>query len=95
MPLEVRRVVVVSTAHLTEASARLLETLPVRQWPCAGGPYSDFGWFLYAHEENGVGKELIPDDIFAVMTWARKEGFDYLLVDRDGDEVKGLPVHAW
>lgn len=94
--LDVRTLVVVGTAHVTEQSAKLLDTIPSEKWPCMGGRYGDYGWFLYAHEENpGIGKDAIPDDIFAVMTWARQEGFEYALVDRDGDIIDELPVYDW
>lgn len=94
--LDVRTFVVISTAHLTEASAKLLDRVPSARWPCLGGVYGEYGWFLYAHEENcGTGNDEIPDDIFAVMTWARKKGFEYVLVDCDGDTVVELPVHDW
>lgn len=93
---DVRRFIVLSTGHVTEKTAKLLDDVPVDEWPCLGGRYGQYGWFLYAHDENcGTGKDAIPDDLFAVMTWARKQGFEYLLLDCDGDEVEGLPIHDW
>lgn len=94
--LDVRTFVVIGTGHVTEKSAAFLDTVPSEQWPCLGGRYGEYGWFLYAHEENcGTGKDRIPDDIFAVMTWARKRGFEYVLVDCDADTVDDLPVYDW
>jgi hypothetical protein len=29
------------------------------------------------------------------MTWARKQGFDYLLLDCDAEQVEELPVFDW
>ena len=93
---EIREFIVISTAHVSEATAKLLDNIPAKDWPCAGGAYADYGWFVYAHDENaGVGKDAIPDDLFNVMTWARKQGCDYVLLDCDGEEVEGLPVHDW
>lgn len=95
-PLEIRRFVVVSTSHVTGKTANFLDTTPSRQWPCAGGRYSEYGWFFYAHDENqGAGSDAIPDDLFAVMTWARKQGCDYLLLDCDGNAVDDLPLFDW
>lgn len=93
---DLRRFLVLSTAHVSEATAKRLDGSPVADWPCLGGPYGEYGWFLYAHDENaGVGKDRIPDDLFAVMTYVRKQGYDYLLLDCDGDEVADLPCFDW
>lgn len=93
---DVRTFVVVSTAHLTETTARSLDSTPASAWPCAGGPYGEYGWFVYAHDENcGAGPVPIPDDLFGVMTWGRKQGFHYILFDCDGDVVDDLPSHDW
>ncbi len=93
---EVRTVIVVSTAHLTAQTAHYLDNTPAKEWPCVGGPYGEYGWFVYAQEENGgAGPDAIPDDLFGVMTWGRKQGFDYILFDRDANRVADLPGHDW
>lgn len=93
---EIRRLVVVSTAHLTETTAKYLDRTPASEWPCVGGPYAGYGWFVHASEENlGEGFSAIPDDLFSVMTWARRQGCGYVLFDCDGYQVEGLPVHDW
>lgn len=95
-PREVRRFLVLSTCHVSERTAKRLDDTPTAEWPCLGGPYGEYGWFLYAHDENsGVGKDRIPDDLFAVMVWVRRQGCDYLLLDCDGDEIEDLPRHDW
>ena len=74
----------------------MLDTIPPAKWLCAGGCYADYGWFLYAHDENSEeGSQHIPDDLFAVMTWARAYGFHYVLLDRDGDQIDGLECFDW
>lgn len=40
---EIHRFVVISTSHLTERTARFLETTPATNWPYAGGPYAEYG----------------------------------------------------
>lgn len=93
---DLRRFIVLSTSHVSAATAKRLEDTPVEDWPCLGGPYGGYGWFLYAHDENaGTGDDEIPADLFAVMAWVRKQGCDYLLLDCDGDEVEGLPTYDW
>jgi hypothetical protein len=94
--LEVRRFVVISTGHVTKATAKRLDAMSPQHWPCAGGPYGPYGWFVYAHDENaGEGDDAIPDDLFAVMSWARGEGFDYVLLDHDGDMIDALASFDW
>lgn len=86
----------VSTSHVSLATAQLLDNTPSETWPCVGGGYAYYGWFVYAHDENcGVGDQRIPDDLFAVMTWARQQGVSHLLFDRDGDQVDELPYFDW
>lgn len=93
---EIQRFAVISTGHVSEETSKSLRDTPVEDWPFLGGPYGDYGWFFYAHDENGgTGKDAIPDDLFAVMTWARELGCSYLLLDCDGDTVDELPHYDW
>ena len=91
--LEKRAILVVSTGHLTKETAEYLNDTPSAKWPFCGGPYADFGWFLYAHDENSDGS--IPPDLYAVMQFAKANGCTNVLFDRDADQVEGLPFHEW
>lgn len=94
--LDVRRFVVISTGHVTEETQKLLDGSPAAEWPCLGGPYGEYGWFFYVHDENsGVEADKIPDDLFALMTWAHQQRCDYLLLDCDGDTIEDLPHYDW
>ncbi|MCB1466174.1 MAG: hypothetical protein KDK08_03280 [Rhizobiaceae bacterium] len=94
--LEARSFVVISSGHISFETGILLDDTEPKQWPCVGGCYADYGWFVYAHDENcGVGDQHIPDDLFAVMAWARTKGFHYILLDRDADEINDLPWFDW
>lgn len=87
---------VVSTSHLSEQTAHLLDCTKADEWSCRGDPYCYYGWFVYAQDENpGIGSDAIPDDLFAVMTWAREHRFDYILFDRGADTVDALPTYSW
>lgn len=93
MTVEHRRLIVVSTAHVSKATADTLNNSPASQWPCLGGPYGDYGWFFFCHEENDG---TIPAELFDVMVWARKNHrTDNILLDCDADPVEGLPVFDW
>jgi len=93
---EIRAFVTISTGHVTAATAKILDNTSCAEWPCVGGSYADYGWFFYAHDENaGVADQRIPDDLFAVMTWARQKGFSHVLLDRDAEQAEDLPWHDW
>jgi hypothetical protein len=86
----------ISTGHVREATARRLDATPFRQWPCLGGRYGEYGWLVYAHDENsGMGADAIPEVLFAVMSWSQKQGCDHVLFDRDGNIVDELPHFDW
>ncbi len=95
--VETRKILVLSTAHLTLATNQWLDSHdPKTEWPACGGPYGPHGWFFYASEENlGLGRTHIPDDLFAVMTYARKLGCDNILFDQDADKIDALPSWEW
>lgn len=89
---ETRKLLVLSTGHVTDPATRkmLTETSP-DNYPTLGGS-THYGWFCYASDENdGVGRDRIPDDLWACMLFARANGADYILFDADGDQVDGLP----
>ena len=91
--MEIRKTLVLSTAHITYETNRMLRETDAEEWPCVGGPYSAYGWFVYAHEENlGEGKDRIPDELFAVMQFARAKGCDNVLLDEDAETVDELPT---
>lgn len=95
--LEIRKLLVLSTSHVTKATADLLNsTDAATEWPGCGGPYGEYGWMFYCSEENnGEGDRHIPDELFAVMQFARANGCDNVLLDRDSDPVDGLPTWEW
>lgn len=93
--MEKRTILILSTAHLSAATAALLTTKDVKNWPCVGGPYGQHGWFVYAHDENGEGKDYIPEDLFAVMQYAKTQGCHNILFDCDSDPIEQLPKFSW
>lgn len=94
MTLEFRKILVLSTSHVTEETKDLLDSdLPLDQWPVSGGPYGDYGWFMYAHEDPD--DEKIPAELRVVFAFARANGCDNVLFDCDADQVDGLPTYDW
>lgn len=94
--LETRTFVVISTGHVSRQTAAILDATPSVRLPCVSGGHGEYGWFLYAESENSrVGDQRIPDDLFHVMEWVRRQGFRYVLLDRDGDRIDDLEWFDW
>jgi len=79
-----------STAHLKPSTREWLERVSSDQGNLSHW-VAPYGWFLYCDEENG--DDSIPSDAFACMTYARQHGADYILFDRDADQLTDLDVY--
>ncbi|MBA8881677.1 hypothetical protein [Phyllobacterium myrsinacearum] len=90
MSLEIRKFITVSTAHVSFETAALLNDNVNR--PCLGGTYGDYGWFLYARDDD---QGEIPDDLWKVFQWVVQQGIDYVVLDRDADHIDSLPTFDW
>jgi hypothetical protein len=94
--LEERRLLVLSTAHLSEETAKWLTETPCDQWNFTGGLYSEYGFFVYAIDDDPAGSSCkIQKDLQDVMKWARRRGFNNILFDRDAEQVVGLRTWEW
>lgn len=95
-----------STSHV---SAACLEKMNNVQWgarihernhnpddpiaPTIGGPYAEYGWFLYAQEEGHDEINFEFEGLGSVFAYARKHGYDWVLLDCDEDPVDDLTVY--
>ena len=93
--LEKHTLGVISTAHISEKTAQLMDKdqLPFTVWK------SDYGYFMhvwvpYNQHPSGVYDKM-PDDLKTVMTYVWSKGARYLLLDRDGEKHKELPIYDW
>lgn len=94
---EERRLLVISTAHLQQSTAQLLDDTEPKDWPFAGGHYGDAGYFVYALDNEAHIKDAwrAPKELYAVMMFARQNGFTNILFDRDADTIAELPTWDW
>lgn len=90
--MEKHTLLVLGTGHITEATGKMLDTLPLAEWPVAGGAYGEVGWFFYAPNEN-YGS--IPEDLWGICQFAQAQGCNYVLLDRDAEHVAELPFWEW
>lgn len=87
-PPETRRVIVLSTAHLSlETCARLSD--PTQKFPVYGALLPD-GFYVHASVNDDAPDA--PADLLAAMAHAHGLGFDYIQFDCDGPTVEGLEV---
>jgi hypothetical protein len=85
---EIRKLLVLSTAHMSPATLASIGHLHHSKLPFSGGAI-DYGWFLYAHDEQPEG---CPEDIWAACQFARSVAAEFIKFDCDGETVDGLPV---
>lgn len=99
--IAVRKILVASTAHVSEETrdwldeqGRLAATHKGgrRPWPALPIMTGIYGWQFYAQEEFD---EALPAEVKALMTFARAEGADWVELDADGDMIEGLPTWEW
>jgi hypothetical protein len=86
----IRHFLDLSTAHLSaeDRSCPQVSSNPrgdVRVY-CAGTPH---GWFLYAHQD----RPDVSDNLWHLMTEARRRGCEYLLFDADAVIHDELPTY--
>lgn len=85
-----------STANISEKTAKWLENQCELHWEyrlVLIGPLGDVGWFIYADEQPD--DEVLPADLIQVMKYARSQGCEYILFDRDAAAIVNLPTHDW
>lgn len=98
MTLETRSVVVLTTAHVSEATAQALSsgTLPLLMRFCVLRNFEE-GWLIDARRLAAFRHEKVPEfsDLLEICAWAVKNGFDWIEFDRDAESVESLPVYDW
>ena len=87
---EIHRLLVTSTAHVTDHEAQLLTDHGYRR--------DQSGWFFYVGEE---GYDSLPEiarksrGLFGVIFCARLDGCAYVLLDRDAETLPGVAIYDW
>ena len=51
-----------------------------------------FGWWLHIPTASGSIPNDFPDDLKAVAEYARNYGCNYILFDRSGEMINGIPI---
>lgn len=92
--LEIAQMLTLSTAHIKEETADFLDN---EDYALVVYPKSEYGWFILADLDSLSEEELslIPNDLMAVIQFAKENGCSWLCLDRDGSEIEQLPVYDW
>lgn len=84
-----------STAHVTEQSGKFLTACAEVPGGAALLVYEKpQGWWLLVHEQGDVPSS-VPDDVRAVLDYARSLSCCWVLLDNAADQVDDLPAYEW
>lgn len=91
----VMRCPVISTAHMTEDVAQeLADTLPGEDVFGCYCAVTGHGGFVRAPDDEAEFESL-PVSLRDCLRWAKREGFEWLRFDADGDQIGELTVYEW
>lgn len=98
---EIAKMLVLSTAHVGETTARQLDGF--RAWPVpvfapVVYPKGEFGWILPITEdmlECHTTRAFLPSELLPIIDLAEVQGCTWLMFDRDAEILPGLPTFEW
>ena len=83
--LPTRTMLDLSTSHISHDTAGFLQYHRASSYQ-----KGDYGWFVATHAMDDD-----PADLVALLAFARAHGFDWIMLDRDGDVIPNLPTFDW
>ncbi len=94
--LELQRALVLSTHHITEATNDLLN-VGLR---CEAITYDvvKYGFLIWCGDSKLLdtnAREFYYPELLALVKFARRKGFSWIKLDRDGDEAETLETFDW
>ncbi|HDX9674129.1 TPA: hypothetical protein ROY08_001386 [Bacillus cereus] len=90
--LPITKVLELSTHHISEVSACLLNTSMISG--IIVYHKEKYGWFIYVSSEEEEN-EQIPDDLNEILKFARSNDCLWIMLDRDYDTINELPTFEW
>ncbi len=99
MTPEIRKLLVLSTAHLPQPhlDADLGGPVDTSLWGAAVITLTEHGAFLWVPDEplESSGDGLTPQLVLDIQVFARANGCDYVMFDADGPKVAALQLFDW
>lgn len=91
--IEIHRMPVISTGHLTEEVAKQLTTDGgmKHRW-CSCAPWT-FGYFIHLDEPDEDAPQCLKD----IRAWMLKHSIrgGWVLLDQDAEQMEDLPTYDW
>lgn len=81
---EIKRLLILSTAHIAPAQRENMTSI---------ADDIEYGWLMWAYDERS--SDDIGDELWAACEYARANGCDYIMFDRDADAIDDLPKFDW
>jgi len=92
--MEISKMLTISTAHITEKTADLLEIeLDNDNMQLCVYNRADFGWFI--HIPDDCEDCDIPQDLLTLIKFAKDIECDWLCLDCDGEVLEYLDSYEW
>lgn len=93
MTVEIQSILVVSLAHLSQATLDALsgDSGPLDQLTWSPQLTWDYGWFWYV-DDNTVDSADFPAEFAAIFKLARSHGCDWVRFDEAGPQIATLPT---
>lgn len=88
--LEIHKMLVLSTAHITRETAEKLEN---DAYALSTYPREEYGWFIYIPYD--WDEYELPEDLKACIKLAKNNNCVWLCLDCDGLTTHNLPVYDW
>lgn len=94
-PSYVRRILDISTVHISQETGQLLDHWATTEKPRPAIVFNKdhYGWLVYVPSETN--HEALPADLHACMDLARSHDCDWIMFDCDGVDIDELPVYEW
>ena len=90
--VEEYKIAVISTAHLTASTADVMEESPAA-FGFVVAPFEE-GFFVSCANVSS-GSTDGHESLWLCRKWASERDYQYLMLDRDAEQVEGLPVYDW
>jgi hypothetical protein len=94
MSAEVQGMLVLSTAHLSERTARFLIETDHTKWPALGGSVGGRGWFFQVQADGPPGSVTdYFEDLFGAFRFAAAKGCRVVRFSDDQQPSDSLPIY--
>lgn len=92
MKLEIEKALVLSTGHVSKATAQLLPNGIPNVIAYSKGPY---GWLIYTDPDMNQDSSGVPAELVRLLEVAQEHDCVWLMLDRDGTVEESLSTFDW